>query len=217
MIERQLAVHTVAAFAAILAALAAGCGPTYPKCDNDEDCHEGEYCVNGMCQMCRSDADCPAGQACSDGACEPIPGYCQSNGDCGPNQECRNGRCVSTAQSNTDMGSQTAPSCQLSPIYFGFDQDDLDNSARSTIQANVTCMRELGTSAVHVTGHADPRGTEEYNLALGDRRAQSVRSYMVSLGLDTSAVSASSMGEEMAQGTDDASWARDRRVEFAPR
>ena len=54
---------------------AMGCGPTYPKCDNDEDCHEGEYCVNGQCQMCRTSSDCPTGQACNAGACEPISGF----------------------------------------------------------------------------------------------------------------------------------------------
>jgi peptidoglycan-associated lipoprotein len=70
---------------------------------------------------------------------------------------------------------------------------------------------------VHVTGYCDPRGTEEYNLALGDRRARAVMSYMISLGLDGNAVSASSMGEEMAQGTDEGSWARDRRVEVTAR
>ena len=203
-----------------LAVLTVGCGPSYPNCDNDENCHEGEYCVNGQCQACRGDADCPAGQHCASGACEPISGFCQSNADCPDGRECQNNRCVAMTQSNTDLGNNSSGNeggCELHAIHFGFDQDELDSSARNTIQANVDCMRERNLSGVHVTGYCDPRGTEEYNLALGDRRARSVMSYMISLGLDGNAVSASSMGEEMAQGTDESSWARDRRVEVTAR
>lgn len=206
------------AFSAVLLATisSAGCGPDYPNCDNDEDCHEGEYCVNGLCQQCRTDADCPTGQACQGGACTPVEGFCQSDGDCPAGQECRNNRCVAAAQAETpmpDTGGQTQ-ACELSPIYFGFDQDALDSSARNGIQQNVQCMRERSMSGVHVTGHTDPRGTEEYNLALGDRRARSVLEYMRSLGVGTESLGSSSMGEEMASGSDEGSWARDRKVTF---
>ncbi len=63
-----------------------------------------------------------------------------------------------------------------------------------------------------LTGACDPRGTEEYNIALGERRASAVREYMRSLGLNSSRVSITSVGEEMATGTDEASWAQDRNV-----
>jgi len=69
---------------------------------------------------------------------------------------------------------------------------------------------------VHLTGLTDPRGTEEYNLALGDRRAQAAKKYLDTLGLE-STMSASSMGEELATGSDEATWGRDRRVEFQER
>jgi peptidoglycan-associated lipoprotein len=204
--------------AASLLVLGVGCGPTYPKCDNDEDCHEGEFCVNGQCQMCRTDADCPTGQACNAGACEPISGFCQSSADCPGGQECENNRCVSTAQTTSDLPPpDNGSGCSLSPVYFAFDADDLDSSARNAIQANVSCMQEQNMTGVHVTGHCDPRGTEEYNLALGDRRARAVANYMVSLGLDSGSVTSSSMGEEMASGTDESSWSRDRKVEFTGR
>jgi peptidoglycan-associated lipoprotein len=62
----------------------------------------------------------------------------------------------------------------------------------------------------------DPRGTEEYNMALGDRRAQSAKTYMKALGV-AAELSASSMGEEIASGTDEGSWARDRRVDIRER
>ncbi len=195
------------------------CGPSYPNCDNDEDCHEGEFCVNGECQQCREDSDCPSGQACNDGRCDPIPGYCNGNGDCPSGQECVNNRCVAESNDTTPPPDNDPPpqACELNPIYFGFDADELDPAARNGIDANVRCMRERGINNVHVTGHCDPRGTEEYNLALGDRRARAVAQYMVSLGLDANAVTSSSMGEEMGSGTDESGWSRDRRVEFTQR
>lgn len=213
--NREISWMVAAGFAAAL--LAAGCGPEYPNCDNDEDCHEGEYCVNGLCQQCRSDADCPTGQACQNGACAPVPGFCQSNADCPDGQECQNNRCVTAAVASTDTTppTQSGP-CQLDPVYFGFDEDALDSSARNAIQSNIECMRERGLGGLHVTGHTDPRGTEEYNLALGDRRARSVMEYMVSLGVESGNVSSSSMGEEMASGSDEGSWSRDRKVTFNP-
>lgn len=207
---------TSLAILAAAALLGAGCGPSYPNCDNDEDCHEGEYCVNGMCQQCRTDADCPTGQACQEGACSAIPGFCQSAADCPAGQECRDNQCVAPVQTQTDLPEPTPTDqqCELQAIYFGFDEDALDGSARNSIQANVECMRERSMGSLHVTGHTDPRGTEEYNLALGDRRARSVKDYMTSLGVESGNVSSSSMGEEMATGSDEGGWSRDRKVTF---
>jgi len=68
-----------------------------------------------------------------------------------------------------------------------------------------------------VTGYTDSRGTEEYNLALGDRRARAVIDYMGDLGADRSRLTSSSMGEEMAQGESEASWRLDRKVTFTER
>lgn len=213
---RAIVIPATAALSLAAGLLLAGCGPEYPNCDNDEDCHEGEFCVNGMCQQCRNDDDCPTGQQCADGRCEPITGFCQSDGDCPDGQECQNNRCTKVAQSTTDLGDDTGDGgpCQIETVYFDFDSSDLGSSARNTISSNVDCMKERGIESMHLTGHCDPRGTEEYNLALGDRRARSVKKYMTSLGVDGGKISVSSMGEEMATGTDEGSWSRDRKVEF---
>ncbi len=104
--------------------------------------------------------------------------------------------------------------CVVETVYFAFDSSDLDSSARAALQTAVECYRgqpDPGLSLL-LTGAADPRGTEEYNIALGERRAQAVRSYLISLGLDGSRISTTSVGEEMATGTDEAGWARDRNV-----
>jgi peptidoglycan-associated lipoprotein len=107
-----------------------------------------------------------------------------------------------------------AEPCVIETVYFAFDSSELDSSARAALQEAVECYRgqaDPGLSLL-LTGACDPRGTEEYNIALGERRAQSVRSYLKSLGLDGSRISITSVGEEMASGTDEAGWARDRNV-----
>ncbi|NOY92370.1 MAG: OmpA family protein [Deltaproteobacteria bacterium] len=208
------------ALSACVALLAAACGPTYPNCDNDENCHQGEYCVNGQCQACRDDNDCPAGQSCNAGRCDPIDGYCSSAADCPDGQECQGNRCVATQSMEMPMADETPstpPPCSLSPVYFDFDADNLSSGTRDAIQANARCIQERGIARVHLTGYCDPRGTEEYNLALGDRRARNVKRFLVSLGVSRRSVSASSVGEEMATGTSESSWSRDRRVDFTER
>jgi peptidoglycan-associated lipoprotein len=126
---------------------------------------------------------------------------------------------VQASESTDDTGPQGAidTPCQLEPVQFAFDADALDNAARNVTERNTECMRERRLAGAHLTGHCDPRGTEEYNLALGDRRARAVMQYMISLGVSGTDLSASSMGEEMARGNDEATWTRDRRVDIQPR
>lgn len=191
------------------------CGPDYPKCDDDEDCHKGEFCINNLCQQCRNNADCAPGQRCSSGACEAITGYCASQADCGPGKTCENNMCVQQRQSVAPPPTQQGPAaaCELSSVYFDLDSSTLSDSARDQMSRNATCLRSRAGRGVHLTGTCDNRGTEEYNLALGERRAQSAQQYLKSLGVDGE-ITVSSMGEELATGNDEAGWARDRRVDF---
>jgi peptidoglycan-associated lipoprotein len=201
-----------------LATLAMGCGAKYPKCDTDENCHAGEYCVDGQCQECREDAHCGPGKACNAGRCEEITGYCTTDDACGVNERCERNRCVTQGPTIERAGPTDAtPSCNLAPVYFEFDAAELDSNARNAISANVRCIKERAIQAVQLTGHTDPRGTEEYNLALSDRRALSVKRYMVSLGLAEDRIRSTGVGEEMAEGQDEAGYRRDRRVDFAER
>ncbi len=103
--------------------------------------------------------------------------------------------------------------CELQTIYFAFDSAELDSTALAAVQEAVECFRGQGLEGgLILTGACDPRGTEEYNIALGERRARAVHDYMRALGLNSSRISINSVGEEMATGTDEASWARDRNV-----
>jgi len=105
----------------------------------------------------------------------------------------------------------------LKTVYFGFDSYDLDSPARTVIQANATWLQDVGKQAdIRVEGHCDERGTIEYNLALGERRASAVREYLVSLGVDASRVRIVSFGEEQPAdpGHTEAGWAKNRRAVF---
>ena len=195
---------------------AMGCStPEYPTCENDEVCHTNEHCVNGQCQQCRDDSDCPAGQSCASGRCEPIPGWCGSDADCPPGQECIDNRCVAPAVVETPMETPTA--CTLSSVNFAYDADEITSGAGSTLQANAECIQSRDIPHVTIVGHCDPRGTEEYNLALGHRRAQGVQAYMGRLGVQRSRMGTQSMGEEMARGSSESGWARDRRADIEER
>lgn len=200
------------------AAVSACGGPDYPLCESDEDCtSHGEYCVNGHCQQCRNDSDCREGQQCSSGRCEAIEGWCGSDGDCPAGQRCRGNRCYAPTAAPPPPPPPPPQECQLEPVYFAFDSSELTPAGRDTIARNGDCARQRSISGVTLTGYCDPRGTEQYNLALGERRAQAVRRYLVSLGVPESALSTHSVGSEFAQGSDEESWARDRRVEFNAR
>jgi peptidoglycan-associated lipoprotein len=131
-------------------------------------------------------------------------------------QDCQNHACVTQTQSEAPAPAAPTPvagQCEIAPVYFDFDASTLADSARSELQRDAQCIKERGIKSVHITGMTDPRGTEEYNLALGDRRAQSAQQYMKTLATDAT-LSYSSMGEEQATGTDEGSWAMDRRVEI---
>jgi peptidoglycan-associated lipoprotein len=108
----------------------------------------------------------------------------------------------------------TAPSpCQLAPIYFSTDSSQLDEAAREKLWQNTRCIRERQLPHVRIIGMTDPRGTEEYNLALGERRAQAASDFVRAMGLDAT-LQSTSLGEEKATGSEDAGWAADRRVEL---
>lgn len=116
-------------------------------------------------------------------------------------------------------GGAAAGTCALRSVYFAFDSIELRQDSRDALAEAARCLtsREVAKDArTALVGMADPRGTEEYNLALGDRRARVAASYLAALGVDPARVEVRSLGEEQARGTDDAGWAQDRRVEVYP-
>ena len=104
----------------------------------------------------------------------------------------------------------------LKPVFFAYDSDALDGTARATMAANAQVLKKYATWVVTVEGHCDERGTAEYNLALGDRRALAVKNYMVSLGIAADRLKTVSYGSEfpLAPGHDEQAWAQNRRAHF---
>ena len=102
------------------------------------------------------------------------------------------------------------------PVLFAYDSDALDDVARSTMSANAEIMKKYVTWVVTLEGHCDERGTAEYNLALGDRRALAVKNYMVSLGIAADRLKTVSYGSEFpfAPGHDEEAWKQNRRAHF---
>jgi peptidoglycan-associated lipoprotein len=110
----------------------------------------------------------------------------------------------------------TAVAGQFTPVYFDYDSAQVKPSERPAIEAAAEYLRKNASLAVVVEGHCDERGSAEYNLALGERRALAVRAYLVGLGVDAARVQTRSFGEERPAdpGHEDAAWSRNRRGEF---
>jgi peptidoglycan-associated lipoprotein len=98
-------------------------------------------------------------------------------------------------------------------VFFGYDSYELSPEARATLEKQAQWLAQYSTLSITVEGHADERGTREYNLALGERRANSVKNYLVALGVDGGRVNTISYGKErpLVAGSDDTSWAQNRR------
>ena len=98
-------------------------------------------------------------------------------------------------------------------VLFGYDRSDLEDGGRSTLQKQAAWLQRYPTVVLTVEGHADERGTREYNLALGARRAQAVRDYLVSLGVSGARIDTISYGKErpICVQSDEACWTQNRR------
>ena len=104
----------------------------------------------------------------------------------------------------------------FSRVYFDFDSSTLDSSSKAALDENVRIMQDHPDVKLELQGHADERGTTEYNLALGARRADAVKKYMSSAGVASSRLTVVSYGEERpaASGSNESAWSKNRRAEF---
>jgi len=104
----------------------------------------------------------------------------------------------------------------LGDVYFDYDDADLRGEARERLAANARFLAEHPEFEVTIEGHCDERGTNDYNLALGERRARSADDYLVSLGLEAGRLSTLSYGEErpLCTGSEEGCWSRNRRAHF---
>jgi len=104
----------------------------------------------------------------------------------------------------------------LKPVFFALDSSDVDDAGRAVLQADAGLLKQYSTWVVTIEGHCDERGTKEYNLALGERRAVAARTYLISLGLDPNRLRTVSYGSEFPfdPGHGEPAWGKNRRAHF---
>ncbi len=99
-------------------------------------------------------------------------------------------------------------------VFFGYDKSDLSKEAQATLDRQATWLKKYATAKITVEGHADERGTREYNLALGERRATAAKNYLVAAGIAAARINTISYGKERPAvvGSNEAAWAQNRRA-----
>ena len=115
-------------------------------------------------------------------------------------------------------GSDSGQISGLASINFDYDRDTLSTKARQTLATNADWIKSNQNVVIQVEGHADARGSVEYNLALGERRAKSVKNYLVSLGIEPQRITVISYGKEkpLVEGDTEAAYSANRRANFVP-
>ena len=133
---------------------------------------------------------------------------CKTDNDCPQDEDCVHGFC------SKDKAPPPPPTqCTLDAVFFDFNESALTTEATAVLARDAECLKKVGRPA-QLIGHTDPRGTQEYNLALSERRAQSVRDHLGRLGVEGTQLTVLPRGALDAKGTDEPSWAQDRRVDF---
>ncbi len=174
------------------------------QCEHDDQCAAGQVCQAGACKACAADAECGPGGACQAGSCQR-PKKCATDSQCADDEDCKEGICHKASATITDGV------CPLSTVYFSFDSASIEASERDRLDANNTCIAKTKGKAVFLVGHTDTSGTEEYNIALSERRAQAAADYLARLGTDPARLQVVPKGETEPSALGDD---KDRRVEF---
>jgi len=120
---------------------------------------------------------------------------------------------LETADSGIMEGRTSGP---MVPVYFEFDSSSVAGEQVQRIETNADFIKKNSSVQIRIEGNCDPRGTQEYNLALGERRAQAAKTYLVNLGVRSDQLTTVSFGEEklLLFGHDEISWAQNRRDDF---
>jgi peptidoglycan-associated lipoprotein len=177
-----------------------------PECVRDDQCTGNRVCQAGKCKPCAADSECGPGGTCEAGACKRA-NKCTQDTECADDEDCVSGFCKKA-------GGAANPgdvSCTLATVYFGFDEATIQQSERDRLDANGQCIDKNKSKSVMLVGHTDSSGTEEYNIALSERRAQSVADYLARLGTDPARMQVVPKGETESTGLGDD---KDRRCDF---
>lgn len=202
------------------------------ECGQDSDCKEGFLCEANKCApvQCKQPSDCGGGKDCQHGRCvapaapppvsEAPKAECDDQRPCSGGASCEAGKCVAPKVAADCFAGQAEDGGQrLQPVHFGFNTASLTSQDTTALQKDFQCLQGLKGRKVTIEGYCDERGTTEYNLHLGERRAESVRRYLTQLGADPKSLHTISYGKErpVDPGHDEAAWAKNRRAEIVVR
>ncbi len=186
---------------------AGACGRKTGCCANNLDCGAGQKCTSNKCVAeCSSDEDCGESKHCDEkGACVRNDTMgCKSDGDCGSGLSCSKGKCVNAEGE-----------CQLLPIRFAFNEHYLSKDAQKTLRTNYQCLKDKGFSRLTIEGHCDERGTDAYNMELGNRRARAVAKFIKRLGRKVKTRTLSyGKTKPVCYDQGESCWSKNRRAEF---
>jgi peptidoglycan-associated lipoprotein len=117
------------------------------------------------------------------------------------------------AESDIDKINQNSP---FQPVFFSYDSAEIESAGQQALAANAQILKKYQDWVITIEGHADERGTAEYNLALGERRAVAARAYLISLGIPADRLKTVSYGKEFPfdPGHSEESWSKNRRAHF---
>lgn len=126
---------------------------------------------------------------------------------------------IPVSQPATEPSDVITGDMGLKPVFFDFDKFDVTAQGRETLNANGRILKDNPSMRLTIEGHCDERGTTQYNLALGEKRARAAMNYLVSLGIDAGRLDIVSYGKErpFSMGHDESAWAQNRRAHFVPR
>lgn len=210
--------------------------PKTAICKSDKDCKDG-HCFNGKCVACVDDSHCLKGTSCKDGQCVAGATSCTKRSDCAGGQSCKGGVCVKSECTKdadcpepkecqqglcvgpADVGAKSkvcAIDCNVGQVPFGYDAHTLTDGARAHLQAAVLpCLKKAPSKCMlRIVGRTDNRGTGEYNLALGDRRARMIHKYLVRLGIDKNRMVVMPIGKLEANASAEPGYSQDRQARF---
>ena len=203
-------------------------------CRTDDHCNAVDPCMacsgSNVCERrvgcCQSDLDCPDGRCWRSGdSVGSCGGECQENDHCPQGQRCAGQRCVPDRACTDDAGCGAGErcvdgqcsegACELQTVQFDFNEFTIRLDQEEVLAQNAQCMKQRMVP-FRVEGHCDDRGSDEYNLALGQRRAGAVARQYKALGVDKKLVNTISYGEERPACMDEnteSCWRENRRVE----
>ena len=175
-----------------------------PECSKDEECPAGKACLDHHCKACSKDSECGPGGSCDHGSCKRAK-PCKTDDECAEDEDCTGGHCMKGGATSSDA------SCSLITVYFAFDQSTIQENEREHLETDRACLDKEAQKSVFLMGHTDQSGTEEYNIALSERRARSVADYLARLGVDPARLQVVPKGKTQPTGSGDD---KDRRVEL---